>query len=91
MRLLFLLFIIPAFAETTNQPFHGRWDLTMKTDKATFPSWIEVLDKDGQTQVMLQARESSVHPVPSKFEGGRLIITAGGNTCLLYTSPSPRD
>jgi Domain of Unknown Function (DUF1080) len=80
MRFLSLLFLMPALAGTGHLPFQGRWDLTIKTEKATFPSWIEVLDKDGQLQVLLQAREGSVHPAEAKIDSGHLIITTSRDT-----------
>src|SRR5258706_7556009 len=83
MRLLLLSFFVTAsFAETSHEQFLGRWDLTIKTDKATYPSWIEVLDKDGALQVQLQAREGSVHPVEARIDGGHLLVTSARNAVL---------
>jgi hypothetical protein len=42
---------------------YGRWDLTVKTQTDTYPSWIEINTADGNPQVRVQGRVSSVHPV----------------------------
>jgi hypothetical protein len=56
--------------------FTGRWDLTVKTGAATYPSWIEVTDKDGKPAVRFQGRGGSVRPIDEiKLEGTHLTLT----------------
>lgn len=45
------------FAKT---PFDGRWDMTITAANATYPSWLEVVEKDGKPQVRIQARTGAV-------------------------------
>jgi hypothetical protein len=55
--------------------FAGRWDLTIKTATATYPSWIEVVDKDGALAVRLQPRGGSVRQVDEiKLQGTLLTL-----------------
>jgi hypothetical protein len=57
-------------------PFAGRWDLTVKTPSATFPAWVEVVDKDGKPEARVQPRGGSVRPAHEvKLEGNQLILT----------------
>ena len=49
--------------------FNGKWDLTIKTPDATYPSWMQV---DGNS-VRVVGRVASVHPVNDvKIEGSQL-------------------
>ena len=49
--------------------FDGKWDLTIKTPDATYPSWMQV---DGNA-VRVVGRVASVHPVKNvKIEGSQL-------------------
>ncbi len=62
--------------DTGKNPFAGRWDLTVKTPQATFPSWIEVSESSGSPEVRMVARTGSVHPATDvKVENGRLTFT----------------
>src|SRR5580704_4964040 len=66
-RLMFVpmaaaLLVAPALLPQASQPFAGRWDLTITTPQATYPSWMEFSEKDGQPAVRLVGRVSSVHP-----------------------------
>ncbi len=68
--------LVPAAAQNAGNTFVGRWDLTFTTADAKFPSWMEVVEKDGGLQVRAQEREGGVHPVSSaSIEGGKLIVT----------------
>jgi hypothetical protein len=44
------------------QSLVGRWDLTVTAPDATFPSWMEVVQKGGSPQVRIGGRVASVHP-----------------------------
>src|ERR1700730_3377634 len=59
-----------------DNPFLGRWDLTVTTPSATYPGWLEVVEKDGKLQGRYQPRSGSVRPVSSvAVEGSRLTLT----------------
>jgi len=56
-------------------PFAGRWDITVTTPNATYPGWMELVEKDGMPQVRVQPRAGSVHPVSgARMEGTHLIL-----------------
>ncbi len=62
-------------AKKIPNPFLGRWDLTIKTAAAAYPSWIEVTEKDGKPAVRVQPRGGSVRPVQDvQLEGARLTL-----------------
>jgi hypothetical protein len=51
----------------------GRWDITVKTEKESYPDWMEVVMKDGKPRVRVQPRTGSVHPATDvEMEGSRL-------------------
>jgi|CZKE01.1.fsa_nt_gi hypothetical protein len=39
--------LLPALAQTSANPFLGRWDLTVTGPRNSFPDWLEVTEKDG--------------------------------------------
>ncbi|MGE5570566.1 MAG: DUF1080 domain-containing protein [Rhodospirillales bacterium] len=56
--------------------FAGRWDMTVTTANETYPSWMEVVQKDGELSVRVQERTGNVHPVAAaNLDGSRLIVT----------------
>ncbi len=78
-RLLWLgfSFVALGLAQTGGSPFAGRWDLTIVTPGATYPSWMEVVETGGKPGVRVQLRESNVRPAAeARLEGARLIVTA---------------
>ena len=51
-----LMLFLPApvlRAQTSLQPFLGRWDLSLKTPAKELPSWIEVSDVEGKLQIVM--------------------------------------
>lgn len=77
MRLLVLALVGGAVLSAAN-PFAGRWNLTVKTAAASYPGWLELVDKDGELAVRFQPRGGSVRPVKeAKIEGGKLILPMG--------------
>jgi hypothetical protein len=63
-------------AKKGDNPFAGRWDLTVTTPTATYPAWIEVVDQEGAPAVRIQPRGGFVRPAAeAKMEGSRLIVT----------------
>lgn len=66
----------PAGANISS-PLEGRWDLTVKTAKETYPSWIEFSERNGQPFVRVQGRVSSVHPVQDlRVDGAHMTFTS---------------
>jgi hypothetical protein len=71
MRLLFISFIFSSLLPA--QSLTGRWDLTIVAPDATFPSWLEVTQKESAPAVRIGGRVASVHPAREvKVEGSRL-------------------
>jgi len=50
--------------------------MTVTTADETYPSWMEVVQKDGELSVRAQERTGNVHPVAAaNLEGSSLIVT----------------
>ena len=63
-------------AQSKTNPFVGRWDLTVTTPAATYPGWMEIVEKDGKLEGRYQPRGGSVRPASSvTVEGSRLTLT----------------
>lgn len=74
--LLAVVVLTPALSRQSDNSFSGRWDLTVKTPQATFPSWLEVTDNGGNPAVRLVAKTGSVHPATDvKIANGHLTFT----------------
>ncbi|MBV8818516.1 MAG: DUF1080 domain-containing protein [Acidobacteriaceae bacterium] len=57
-------------------PAAGRWDLTVTTPNAQFPSWLELTANNGEPQARVQGRSGSVHPVKNvKVDGDHISFT----------------
>jgi 3-keto-disaccharide hydrolase len=75
--ILIVVALVPALSEKTGQPFTGRWDLTITTSKATYPSWLELTEKNGRAEARVVGRTGSVHPASEvKIDGSHLSLTA---------------
>src|SRR5215471_18332057 len=77
MRKLCVLFVLalPALAQP-EKAFLGRWDLTLTSPQATWPQWMEIVQKDGKLDGRIQPRGGAVRPiVAAKVEDGHLLIT----------------
>jgi 3-keto-disaccharide hydrolase len=51
-----LIVLIPVAtlnAQSSIEPFLGRWDLTIKTPKQELPSWIDISEEQGQPKVIM--------------------------------------
>ncbi len=71
-----LLLILCAVLLPAETPFLGRWDITVTTDKESYPDWMEVTTNAGQPQVRVQPRTGSVHPVTDiVIDGSHLRLT----------------
>ncbi len=83
--------LCPAAARAAN-PFAGRWDLTVKTPTVTYPSWVEVVEKDGELAVRAQTRTGNVRPVSgARMDGSRLIVTVSAATPAQPASEGKRE
>jgi hypothetical protein len=71
---LLAVVLSPAWPQAAGA-FGGRWDLTITEPNVTYPSWVEVTEKDGQLAVRAQPREGNVRPVSARIEGSTLIVT----------------
>lgn len=83
------IFLPPAQSKKGSNPFIGRWDLTVTTAAATYPGWMEILEKDGKLESRYQPRGGSVRPVSSvTVDGSRLTLTltpaAGQRPAVLW-------
>jgi hypothetical protein len=56
-----------------NNPFTGRWDITVTTSRDSYPDWMDVVDNSGDLQIRVQPRSGTVRPVSGvKLDGGHL-------------------
>lgn len=44
-------------------PFFGRWDLTLKAPDKDYPSWLEILDENGQLKAQFVGRWGNARPL----------------------------
>ncbi len=66
---------IPALSQSKN-PFLGRWDLILTSNRGTWPQWMEIVQKDGKLDGRIQPRGGAVRPiVDAKLENEHLLIT----------------
>ena len=47
-----------------DQPFLGRWDLTLKTPTRPYPSWLELYEAQGQLKANMVGRWGNARPLP---------------------------
>ena len=62
-----LIVLIPVStlsAQTSLQPFLGRWDLTLKTPQQELPSWIEISAERGQPKILMVGISDHAEPLP---------------------------
>jgi hypothetical protein len=69
------LLALPLFSGTSNNPFVGRWDLTIQSAAATYPDWLEVTEKAGDLQVRVQLRTGNVGFMDAKMDGPHLVVS----------------
>src|SRR5262249_13060533 len=66
---------MPALSQGKN-PFLGRWDLTLTSERGAWPQWMEIVQKDGKVDGRIQPRGGAVRPVvDAKVENEHLLIT----------------
>jgi hypothetical protein len=74
--LLLVAVQIPALSQSGKSPLLGRWDLTISSPESTYPSWLEVTEKDGNLQGRAQPREGGVVPATvAPMGGSRFLVT----------------
>jgi hypothetical protein len=73
--------VVAALPLRAASPFAGRWDMTVTRGNLTFPSWIEVVDKDSGVEARVQLRTGNVNPAAgARIDGSRLIVTVSAAT-----------
>jgi len=76
-RVAILLVFTALCACPAGSPFAGRWDLTITTPQAVYPSWMEFADEDGTPAIRVVGRVGSVHSVQGiKVNGSHLTFTS---------------
>ncbi len=73
--LLAAALLFPALALGAGNPFAGRWDVTITAPEVTYPGWLQLIEKDGKTEVMVQPRAGHAHAADFKMESGHLLVT----------------
>src|SRR5215472_5517468 len=69
--------LLASIPSAFSQKFAGRWDLTIVTPEATYPSWMEITEKNGKPEARVVARTGSVHPATEvKIDGSHLRVAA---------------
>jgi 3-keto-disaccharide hydrolase len=73
---MFSCVFLRSISAKSPSPFTGRWDLTITTQKSTYPSWIEYADEGGTPAIRMVGRTGSVHSVrDAKVQGSHLTFT----------------
>ena len=68
--------LLSAWAQHPDNPFAGRWDMTLTIGNGHYPSWLEVTGKGGNLEARVQQSTGNVAPVAAvRVEGARLIVT----------------
>lgn len=68
--------LMPVLAQSTSNPFVGRWDFNITTAEGKGASWLGVTEKDGKTVVWYQPTGGNVYKVKDvKLEGSHLTLT----------------
>lgn len=71
-----------AQANSTDQAFLGRWDLTLKTPSREYPSWLEISQEGGQFRARMVSRWGHARPLP------KVEISKGH---ILFVSPKEEE
>jgi hypothetical protein len=76
MKQLLTLCLAASAALAQSNPFLGRWDLTVKTATDSYPDWLELSNKDGKLDALIQPRSGgATHAADVKLDGSKLVIT----------------
>ena len=77
--LLLIGIVAPSWAQNGRSPFSGRWDITVTTPNATYPGWMELVEKDGQPVARYQPRggkRAGWHPLTVKLRSAKGTVRA---------------
>ena len=67
-----------ASAQNADNPFFGRWDITVNTDRAAYPDWLRVERTDCCIAALIQPRSGGTVAATSvNLEGQHLTLTIG--------------
>ena len=78
---LFLLIQLPfsarSLAQSADDKFLGRWDLTLHTPQRDYPSWLEITKDGGQFQVRMVSRWGHARPLPkAEISNGNIMFVS---------------
>jgi hypothetical protein len=66
-----------AQANSSDQAFLGRWDLTLHTPQRDYPSWIEITQDNGQFHVRMTSRWGHPRPLPKvEISNGHIMFVS---------------
>jgi len=77
-----LIAVATLHAQSSIEPFLGRWDLTIKTPKKELPSWIEISGEQGQPKVTMVGISEHATPL------GRVQVKEGE---IEFVSPKEEE
>src|ERR1700681_4386065 len=67
---------MPAFSQSKDNPFVGRWDFNITTPTGTRANWLGVTEKGGNLEVWFQPTGGNVYQVKDfKVEGSHMTLT----------------
>jgi hypothetical protein len=67
----------PQWAVTASNfgAFLGHWDLNLKASKREYPSWLELIQENGELKARMTGRWGNARPLPEvSLVGGKLIF-----------------
>ena len=68
---------ISADTAVSVQSFLGRWDLTLKIPLRECPSWVQIIQEDGQLRARMVSRWGHARPLPRiELSNGRLALVS---------------
>ena len=71
------LIAAPASDAASQNPFLGRWDLTLKAPDGDHPSWLEVQQQDGKLKARFTGRWGNARPLPKvEVSGNRITFVS---------------
>jgi hypothetical protein len=75
--MLLSLSAVGLLAQNSDQPFVGRWDLTLSGQSGTLPSWIDVSDDKGRVKVLFVGVTDHATPLKqADVKDGKLIFVS---------------
>ncbi len=76
-----------AIAQKNANPFLGRWDITVTTDRGTYPDWMEITQTEYGLAAIIQPRAGGrIGNAELKREGSQLTMKLRGNTVWELTA-----